>query len=192
MPVSIWTKAMGELAAEVTEPGDEELIGQAQCDRVLFTAIYQRYVTQVYLYCHIRLGSREAAEDATSEVFLKALAGLDSFRGGAVAAWLFRIAHNVVIDAYRKRHPAATMEEAEMLTDPTPSAEEQLIDEDTHEDIRAAIEMLPADQRTVLELQFSGWSGAQIAEALSRSPGAVRMLRLRAVERLREIIANDG
>ncbi len=43
------------------------------------------------------------AEDATGEVFLRALAGLDSYRGGVVAAWLFRIAHNVILDVRRRR-----------------------------------------------------------------------------------------
>lgn len=175
-------------AAADSEPDDAELIGRARADRQWFTALYQRYLNQIYLYCYVRLGSREAAEDATSEVFLKALAGLDAWRGGAVAAWLFRIAHNVVIDVYRQRHSRTDIEEADTLADPTPIAEDAAVEQAGYEDLRAALEMLPTDQRTVLELQFTGWSGAQIAEALQRSPGAVRMLRLRAIERLREIV----
>ncbi len=172
-------------------PDDAALIARAREDRQLFTAIYLRYLNQVYLYCYVRLGSREAAEDATSEVFLKALAGLDAWRGGAVAAWLFRIAHNVVIDVYRQRHPRAAMDEADELADPAPSAEDVAVEQADYVEAQAALAMLPADQRAVLELQFTGWSGAQIAEALQRSPGAVRMLRLRAIETLREIMSNE-
>ncbi len=192
--MAIFTRMAGETerepAASDDAPDDAALIGRAREDRQSFTAIYQRYLNQIYLYCYVRLGSREAAEDATSEVFLKALAGLDAWRGGAVAAWLFRIAHNVVIDVYRQRHPHAPMDEADELADPAPSAEDAAVEQADYAAAQTALAMLPADQRTVLELQFSGWSGAQIAEALQRSPGAVRMLRLRAIERLREIMAN--
>ncbi len=193
--MSILTRAAGETKREPTssdgEPDDAALIVRAREDRQLFTAIYQRYLNPIYLYCYVRLGSREAAEDATSEVFLKALAGLDGWRGGAVAAWLFRIAHNVVIDVYRQRHPQADIAEADTLADPAPSAEELAVEQAEDEDMRTALAMLPADQRAVLELQFTGWSGAQIGAALQRSPGAVRMLRLRAIETLREIVQRD-
>jgi len=194
--MAIWTRRAGgaqrNAAAADSEPDDEELVGRAREDRQWFTAIYQRYLAPVYLYCYVRLNSREAAEDATSEVFLKALAGLNGWRGGALAAWLFRIAHNVVVDVYRQRQPQADIEEADTLADPAPTAEDAAVEQARYEDLRAALEMLPAEQRTVLELQFTGWSGAQIAAALERSPGAVRMLRLRAIERLREIVPRNA
>ncbi len=175
----------------LAEPSDEQLIRYARADRQAFTALYQRYLAPVYHYCYLRLGRREAAEDATSEVFVKALAALDDYRGGAVAAWLFRIAHNTVIDAYRRRHPQASIVEAATLTDPTPTAEQQAADAGLGDKLQAAIDRLPPDQRSVLELQFSGWSVVQIAAALGRSVGAVRMLRLRAIQRLRELLEHE-
>ena len=193
--MSILTRAADEMKRELAAsdggPDDAALIARAREDRQSFTAIYQRYLNPVYLYCYVRLGNREAAEDATSEVFLKALAGLDGWRGGAVAAWLFRIAHNVVIDVYRQRHAQADIAEADEIADPAISAEDAALEQVDYEDMRTALAMLPADQRAVLELQFTGWSGAQIGAALQRSPGAVRMLRLRAIETLREIVAHE-
>ena len=81
---------------------DAALVAAARNDPRAFGALYECYLNPVYGYCYVRLGSREAAEDLTSEVFIKALAGLDCYRGGLFVAWLFRIARNVVIDAQRR------------------------------------------------------------------------------------------
>jgi RNA polymerase sigma-70 factor, ECF subfamily len=89
------------LATVASTPDDEVLVAAARLDPRAFDAVYDRYVGPVYRYCHVRLGRREAAEDATSAVFLKALAGLDGYRPGNFPAWLFRIAANVVTDARR-------------------------------------------------------------------------------------------
>jgi len=188
--VLTWLHVLSEEAVEV-EPDDGELLRLAQTERQQFTLLYQRYVALVYNYCYLRLGSREAAEDATSETFLRALAALPDFRGGAVAAWLFRIAHNIIIDLYRKRRPHLPISEAGDLADPTPSPEHMVLEQDEVASVQALLNQLPSDQRTVLELQFAGWSGKQIAAVLGRSHGAVRMLHLRAVERLRQLLPDE-
>jgi len=188
--VLAWLSVLSEEASKV-EPDDGELLRLAQADRQAFTLLYQRYVAPVYNYCYLRLGSREAAEDAASETFLRALAGLPDFQGGTVAAWLFRIAHNIIVDLYRKRRPQQPLTEADDLPDPAPSAEHTLLERDELARVQAAINRLPDDQRSVLELQFAGWSGKQIAAVLGRSHGAVRMLHLRAVERLRQLLLDE-
>lgn len=77
-----------------TADGDERLIvARARHDRAAFAPLYERYLNDVYRYCHFRLGSREAAEDVTSLTFLKAMNSLGQFRGGSFRAWLFTIAH---------------------------------------------------------------------------------------------------
>lgn len=168
---------------------DGELARVAQADPRAFTALYERYVGPVYAYCLIRLDDREAAEDATSEVFVKALAGLGGYRNGVFAAWLFQIAHNVVVDAQRKRRPTA-LADAEALAAPGLSVEDAAVERITRADLLAALTQLSEEQRTVIEMQCAGWSGPRIAAALGKSLTAVRMLRFRAVERLRELIAS--
>lgn len=83
-----------------TPAGDQEsdaaLVAVAQADPRAFSPLYHRYVRAIYRFCYVRLGNQQAAEDATSDIFLKALGNLNSFRGGTFPAWLFRIAHNVV------------------------------------------------------------------------------------------------
>lgn len=177
-----------EPVADPRVPDDEELVAAALRDPARFTALYTRYLDPVYRYCYVRLGSHEAAEDATSEIFLKALAGLPGYRGGLFAAWLFRIAHNVVTDQYRRRRPSAPIDAAGDVPDPAGQPEDVVIAEGERATVRDAIGQLPDEQRHVIELQLAGWSGAQIAAAIGRSHGATRMLRLRAVQQLRSLL----
>ncbi len=180
------SRRRAEVAASEEQP-DEELMRAALADPLAFTRLYDRYLEPIYSYCYVRLNSREAAEDASSEVFLKAFTALGSYRGGMFAAWLFRIAHNVVINLQTRQRPHASFEMSE-LADPSPSMEETIIIASELEDLRVALAQLPDEQRTVLELQCAGWSGAQISEALDKSAPAIRMLRHRAVERLKQLI----
>lgn len=68
------------------QPDDAALVADARSQPEKFAVLYERYLNQVYRYCYLRLGSREAAQDATSETFLKALAGIGRYRGGSFAA----------------------------------------------------------------------------------------------------------
>ena len=172
---------------------DEAIVTAARLDPRAFDALYSRYVRQIYRYCHVRLGNREAAEDATSAVFLKALAGLGGYQPGNFPAWLFRIAANVVTDARRHgaRRPTLPFETVAEPPDPNASPDDLLLARDSAERLRAALATLPDEQRAAVELQLAGWPGEQIATALGRSPEAVRMLRHRAITRLRDILADD-
>jgi RNA polymerase sigma-70 factor (ECF subfamily) len=90
----------GELYAGMD---DAVLVAAARANPQAFTLLYRRYLQPVHRYCYLRLGSQEAAEDATSEVFLKAMSSLEQYRGGAFGGWLLRIARNVVADHYRAK-----------------------------------------------------------------------------------------
>jgi RNA polymerase sigma-70 factor (ECF subfamily) len=171
-------------------PSDSELVREAQANPAHFTALYERYLEQIYSYCYVRLGRHEVAEDATSEIFLKVFAALPRYRDQMFAAWLFRIAHNVVINIQRQTRPGAVLE-LESLPDPAPGMEQTLIEATQRQDFRSALAQLPDEQRTVLELDCADLSGAQIAAAMGKSDAAVRMLRHRAILRLKQIIANE-
>jgi RNA polymerase sigma-70 factor (ECF subfamily) len=167
---------------------DAVLVAAARQDPRALTFLYDRYLDPVYRFCYVRLGTREAAEDAASETFLKALAGLNAFRGGSFPAWLFRIAHNVVADTRRRARPNMPIDNVYEPIDLAESPEEFVIAGGEREALAAALAQLPDDQRLAVELQLAGWSGEQIAAALGKSPGAVRMLKLRALQRLRDIL----
>ena len=165
---------------------EDVLVARAREDRGAFGPLYDRYADRVYRYCLRRVGTREAAEDATSQTFAKALAGLPGFRGGSFAAWLFAIAHNVCANAGRRRpdfplDAAGDPPDAALHAAPEARA---LADEATRE-LRALLDVLPPDQRRVVELRLAGLTGAEIAAALGRSVAAVKGLQVRALARLR-------
>lgn len=185
-----WSGREGPDDCHRREPDADEAdhVSAAREDPRAFTTLYARYLQPVYGYCYVRLGSREAAEDATGETFMKALAALPSFRDGTFAAWLFRIAHNVVVDLQGGRRPTAPLDAAEPRDeDPTP--EEVVVASAEAAALRAALARLSPEQRAVLELQLAGWSQRDVAAALGKSEAAVKMLRLRAVARLRTLLA---
>jgi RNA polymerase sigma-70 factor (ECF subfamily) len=166
------------------DPGPEDavLVAAARADRQAFRPLYERHVQPIYRYCYVRLGNREAAEDATSEVFMKALAGLGGYRGGLFLAWLYRIAGSVVADARRREgraRPALPLAAADQLAEPSH-------DHDTAIMLRGALDVLPDELRAVIDLQLAGWTSEQAGAALGKSPSAIRMARARAIDHLRD------
>ncbi len=168
---------------------DADLVARARADRQAFAPLYTRYVDMVYRYCYRRLGSREAAEDATSEVFYKALAALHGYRDGSFPAWLMVIAHHVVIDDFRQRRPEEPLGLDREPPDEAATPEDMVLASEEHRSLRALLTHLPEDQRRVLELRLAGLTGPEIATVLGRSLGSVKMLQLRALERLRALLS---
>lgn len=165
---------------------EPDLVAQARSDREAFAALYDRYFDPVYRYCYHRLGSREAAEDATSQIFLQVLTALPRYQEvGTFRSWLFTIAHNVITNRVRARRPNEPLETASEQADPGPLAEELALAADEQRALAAGVATLPPDQRRAVELRLAGLTGPETARALGRSHAAVKMLQLRAVDRLR-------
>jgi RNA polymerase sigma-70 factor, ECF subfamily len=164
---------------------DAELVALAMADPREFARLYARYLDPIHRYCYRRLGSREAAEDATSAVFTKALAAFPRYRDASFRAWLFTIAHHVVADRYRSDRPEQTLERAADIHDTTPSPEELALAADERRGVRELLAGLPDHQRQVVELRLAGLTGAEIAQTLGRSRASVDVTQFRAVSRLR-------
>ena len=184
--------ALSGAASSCDAAEEAALVAAARADPRAFAPLYERYVGPVYGYCQLRLGEREAAEDATSDIFVKALAELGGYRDGSFPAWLFRIAHNVVVDHQRRRRPLAPLAAAGERPDPSPDRADPATTSAERAAVRAALDLLPADQRAAVELGHAGWSGRQIGAALGKSPEAVKMLRFRAVNTLRAVLSDAG
>lgn len=185
---------MGNAESERRDFGaldDDSLARGARQDPSALAELYQRYVDAVYGYCFLRLSNRQAAEDATSEVFVRAVVGLNGYKGGSFSGWLFRIAHNVVINVYRRRHATRTLDSADDPTDPHLTPEEIALCAAERAELSEAIVQLPSDQRTVIELQLAGWTGMEIVGIVGKTAPAVKMLRYRAVLRLRHILTRN-
>ncbi len=181
------SRAQQAIPADTCSDGEEDavLVAAAVADPRAFTPLYERYLAPIYRYSYSRLASRERAEDATSEIFVRALAGLPGYRGGLFVAWLFRIARNVVTDAQRRVRPQASLDVMMAVIDETPTLEDLVTACAEAAMLHSAISRLPDDQRAAVELALVGWTTEQTARSLGKSPAAVKMLRYRALRRLR-------
>jgi len=173
---------------------DARLVALAKTDPRAFAPLYARYFDPVYRYCYRRLGHAEVAADATALVFTKALAALPGYRedGASFRSWLFAIAHNVITDDLRARRLTAPIDEAAHVAATDPSPEEVVLTDETGGLVHALLGSLPADQRQILELRLAGLTGPEIAAALGRSLGAVKIAQVRAFARLRTALGASG
>lgn len=170
------------------ELDDERLVAIAQEHTAEFAPLYRRYVRPVYAFCFQRLGSRELAEDATSQTFLKALAALPGYRSNSFRAWLYAIARNVVTDLHRERPNVSLDDVIPVASD---DIETSVLRRASELDVRHLLERLTPQQRDVVELRLAGLNGPEIAEVLDRSPGAIRALQFRAYQQLRAILTTE-
>lgn len=194
MPSRAWAGVApsgADLTGAVAVHDDEALVAEAKHDPDAFAPLYRRYVRPIYAYCSQRLGSRELAEDATSQVFVNALAALPRYRADSFRAWIYTIARNVVADAHRRRL-TAPLDEAWQLADAGRSPEDEAIVADGGRNLRRLLDQLTPDQREVVELRLAGLNGAEIATVLGRRAGAIRATQFRAYQRLRELLATEG
>lgn len=171
--------------------GEAEIMARAQRDLTAFAPLYQRYYRPVFGYCHRRLGHREAAADATGQTFTRALAGIHGFRSGSVAAWLFTIARNVVIDTVRSRRVHLDLDAAHDIPNRGRSLEDEAIANDQQRELFVALRTLTPDQRHVVELRLAGLTGPEVATVLGMTTGAVKASQHRAYVRLRAVLASE-
>lgn len=170
-----------------------------------FEPLYRRYVADVYFYCFRRLDHAEEAADATSRTFTKALAGIDAFRpdparaASSFRAWLFRIAHNTVVDLQRRKRPQDQIDRHEddessplQLVHPGQTPEEHALMNEDIRRVRETLEALPERQRRIVELRLADLSGQEIADAMNMSLSAVKSAQFRAYQTLRTLLWEDG
>jgi RNA polymerase sigma-70 factor (ECF subfamily) len=164
---------------------DERLLVEAaQRDPSRFAELYERHFERVYAYVVHRVRDRDAAEDVTSDVFHKALAGLRQYewRGAPFGAWLLRIAANAVID--RSKRAAREVVYTDRL--PEGAAEPDVMLVDQWALVFRLIEELPTEQRTVIvERYVEERSIKEVAARLHKSEGAIKQLQFRALQTLR-------
>jgi len=172
---------------------EENLVRRAkQCDQEALAQLYEEYFDKIYRYVALRMGDRMEAEDITQQVFLNAIKAISSFKlkGVPFSAWLFRIAHNQVIDYLRRKtkRPVAPLNESLASADDDP----QLILEhklDTERLISATKRLTPAQQE-VISLRFAGELPiAQAARVMGKSEGAIKALQHSAIVALRKTLA---
>jgi len=182
------------------EAEERRLIEAAQSDPARFADIYENYFELVYAYVARRVRNRDEAEDLTGEVFRKALASLPRFkwRGAPFAAWLFRIASNMIADRSKRVAKEVPFDElgaterrgiTQVSKGADTSQQKDLEDSERRALLFQLVDELAEDQGRVLVMRFAEEKSIrEIAGALGRSEGAVKQLQFRALENLRKSI----
>ena len=170
---------------------ERSLVEQAKSEVQAFGLLYDAYYSQIYAYCLKRTASVSAAQDVTSEVFFNALKSIRQFRwrGVPFSAWLYRIAHNQVVDYFRKRkHVSVEIDESlpADADDPARAAEDRL----EIERLQHAASRLTRAQQEVISLRFtSDLPIAEVARIMGKSEGAIKALQHSAIVALRKVMA---
>jgi RNA polymerase sigma-70 factor, ECF subfamily len=187
------SQSHGGKATQTGESDLESVIERAQGhDAEALGDIYRLYVRRVFGLCRYMLGSRESAEDATSEVFLKLQRAIASYdRSIPFPRWLLRVTGNQCIDALRKRGRRVTVEVEEGVAvgeaaSPEPSPLSAVLTTEERAQVRVAIERLPENYRVPLVLRYYGeLSYDEIAQQLGLQKNCVAALIFRAKQELR-------
>jgi len=182
-------------AEQMEELDLETVIERARShDAEALGEIYRRYGRRVFGLCRYLLNSRESAEDATSEVFLKVQRSIESYDGSIpFAKWLARVAGNQCIDALRRRQRRRQLivegEDEGMVTEavgPEPSPLGAVLSTEARAQVRDAIARLPKSYRVPLVLRYySELSYNEIAQQLGLQKNYVAALIFRAKQELR-------
>jgi len=160
-------------------------------DEAALTQLYEANFDKIYRYVVLKIGDRTEAEDMTQQVFLKAFKSISGYKpkGSPFSSWLFRIAHNQVVDYWRKKSKQATVPLEETIagrSDPGADVERKM----DIENLVAATKQLTSLQREVISLRFAGGlSVAQVAKLMGKSEGAIKALQHSAVVSLRKMLA---
>src|SRR5215510_7432534 len=164
------------------------LIEAAQKDPARFAELYEINFGRVYAFIARRVRDRNEIEDLTSEVFHQALAALPRFewRGAPFAAWLFKIASNTIIDKFNKTSKEKALASLSKDIEVSSTEIEDIEEIEQRAALFELVERLPDDQRRVILLRFAEEKSIrEVAEALSRSEGAIKQLQFRALQNLR-------
>ena len=172
---------------------EENIVRRAkQHDQAALTQLYEENFNKIYRYIVLKIGERTEAEDMTQQVFVKALKSISSYKwqGKPFSAWLFRIAHNQIVDYLRKKSRRVIVPLEETLAgggdDPSLEAERNI----DIEQLAAATGKLTGAQQEVISLRFAGdLPIAQVAKIMGKSVGAVKALQHSGIVSLRKIMA---
>ena len=142
---------------------EREYIRQARTDPRAFVHLYDHYFPRVHAYVRYRVHSPQDAEDIIADVFFKAIRELGRFKWrhrGSFAAWLFRIAHNLTVDYYRRRErDAISLDLSEGVTELpgyAPLPDQVLAQRETFQQVQALIATLSPRRQQVITLKFFG------------------------------------
>jgi RNA polymerase sigma-70 factor (ECF subfamily) len=175
----------------LTVDTDAELVAAACAQPREFLALYDRYFDRVLGYVRLRIRDAATCEDVTSQVFTTALEQIGRFRGeGSFAGWLFQIARNAVRDVQRQRATDPFVEDR-AASDRT--SEEQVLDRERTDELRALVRRLRPEHQHLLALRYgAGLRFEEIGAIFDTPPATIRVRLHRILEDLRRRYLHDA
>ena len=164
-------------------------------DADAFADLYERLCTRVFRYFFYRVGHREEAEDLTEQVFLKAWQAMPGYdwRGVPFSAWIFRLAHNLLIDHKRSSRDRGDLDEALEIEDESEGPEEMTLRRVEAHALATAIGQLSAIEQTVVILRFvERIDHRSVASIIDKTEVATRSIQSRALARLARLLEGAG
>lgn len=161
----------------------------AQLDTRALAEIYDLHSTGIYRYAIRLLGDACLSEDCVADTFTRFLKALQEGRGPRdhLRAYLYRIAHNWVVDFYRQHGKTLELSEAIQSETDVPEEAAQHIQQ---KQIRSALHCLTPDQQQVIALKYlDDWSNDEVAQALRKPVGAVKSIQHRALRSLHKLLS---
>lgn len=187
---------LGFKATPIEKSREDELVSRArEGDGEAFSELYERLADRIYRYVYFRVTDDETAEDLTSRVFLKAWEHLPRYKHSSspFVAWLYTIAHNMIIDHYRTDRPTGHLDEIATLPASEPSPAEVCERRGDAEALRRALQQLTPAQREVITMKLlDGLETVEVARRLHKSQGAIRAVQMRALQALAEILRKEN
>jgi RNA polymerase sigma-70 factor, ECF subfamily len=183
------------MASDNRHATDTELVKLTkQGKNSAYGELYDRYFKQLYRYIYFRVQNQEEAEDLTETVFLKTLesihrrrATIDNFQG-----WLFRTAHNLVVDHYRTEKSQVSIDNIAELRDSQKLPESQIQMQFDNVALAKAVATLSPESQQIIACRFiSGMSHAETAKILGVNQGYLRVLQFRALKQLRNVLTRE-
>lgn len=162
-----------------------------QWDEVALAQVYDTYAPAIYRYVYWRTGHPDTSQEIVAETFHRFLVALKQGGGPTanLSAWLYRVAHNLIVDFYRRQpEHALEMSEDNISVDPNDS-ETHLERQMQVAQAYAALQQLTPLQQQIIVLRFlEEMSLEEVAHVVNRTVGAVKALQHRAINSLRRIL----
>ncbi|MBU0976136.1 MAG: sigma-70 family RNA polymerase sigma factor [Patescibacteria group bacterium] len=172
---------------------EKQLVEKAKESLEAFDRLYEHYLPRIYGYVLNRSRNREVAEDVTSQTFIKAMTKIKSFRyqGYSFGAWLYRIAHNTMIDFFRKNPDIKVAEADEVESEDRADLSAERLERQRI--IIEALRRLPRQYQEVLSLKFfEDLENEEIADILGCKKETLAVKLHRSLRAFEKVVREEG
>jgi RNA polymerase sigma-70 factor (ECF subfamily) len=164
-------------------------------DDEAYREVVARFGDSLYGYIYSITGDHHLCEDVIGETYLRMVEKIDTYRfyGAPFKSWLYRIAHNLAINASKRASRMAGSDALEHAALPADDPAATIAARLDAEELRSAIAELTEEQQQVILLRFvAGHSPGEVAEAVGKTENAVKQMQFRALRSLGRLLARSS